>query len=912
MANDYFYKNDYVKAMELYEQVVQKDQHNHQAFEKMAKIEVSRGNLTRATELYDKSLSIYPEEANTWNELGNVWFDMANYEKAIECYKKANEHDPDFYWAYYNVGLAMSKAWPDDHARRLEAKEWYEKAIKIKSDYYPALNEIGLYYMDNNDYESAEKYFFLSIEAYKAYKYPYYNLATIYKEKDQFDKAKEYLAKALQYSPDYVAALNNMGILFYREDNYMTALYYYTRALELDPSYKYALYNIGLVFDRMERYRSSYEMHRKVLEVAPDYDPAREEKERLEKEHPEEIKHQEPLSDKDLASETYEQYKKVFTTEEQGKDAPPVEKDKAEEKKEEIYIERFGRNITKLAREGKLFDIVGRDKEIQSLLEILFKMKKNNPLVIGKAGVGKTAIVEGLAQKIVREKVPEYFKKMEIIELNMGMVVAGTKYRGEFEQRLKKIIEDVKERDNIILFIDEIHMLVGAGSTEGSSVDAANILKPYLASGEIRCIGATTPEEYKKYIQKDKALERRFYKINIEELTSEVTLMLLRELKPRVEKHYQITIDDSLLDLIISLSDEEIKTRVFPDKAIDIMENSFSRCALSGMTSVDENTVRNIVSEFVGIKFIEAEEDQGRHLLQMESFLKERIYGQDEAIDKISKMIRLAKKRLDLKPYKPDGVFLFAGPTGVGKTFLAKQLSSFLYGSEKKLFTLNMSEFTEPHSVSKLIGSPPGYVGYDDVAFFSSTIMENPSSLLLVDEIEKTHPEVMKLFLQIFDEGKVTDSSGNVIYFSNVTIILTSNAVGDTGAPVGFGGSEEKPALRLTDVFPAEFVNRIDEVIVFNHIERDTAKRILENIIVKNAKKVFERKGISVEFNSTFIDHIVMLGYSYKFGVRNLERVFEKEVMASIANHLYSYPDTKKMLITVENGRVQVCDAACA
>ncbi|MBN1697119.1 MAG: AAA family ATPase [Spirochaetales bacterium] len=908
-ANNLFYMNDYVKAMELYEKIIKQDNRNNECYEKMAKIETSRHNLENAVLYYKKSLEIVQDDANTWNELGNVYFDMNDFSNAIEVYKKALSIDPKFYWAYYNIGLATNRAFPDDEKKREESRGWFEKAIDVKKDYHPALNELGLYYLDRENYETAEKYFFLAIQAYRSYKYPYYNLATIYKEREQYEKAKEYLYKALQYSPDYVAALNNMGILYYRDEDYVTSLYYYTRAIEHDPLYKFSLHNIGLIFDRMGKYCKAYEMYEKVLQAYPDYTPSIEEKERLLKEFPEEVNTGEALKPGDLASLTYEKGRTNISTDNFSKDIPQVNLDEvcsSNKKKDELFVEKFGRNITKMAGCGELFDIIGREKEIQALLEVLYKIKKNNPILVGKAGVGKTAIVEGLAQKIVAGAVPDYFKQMEIIEVNIGMVVAGTKYRGEFEERLKRIVDELRERENIIMFIDEAHMIIGAGTTEGSSIDAANILKPYLARGELRCIGATTPEEYKKYIQKDRALERRFYKINIEELDTDTCNILLKRLKTKMENHYKIRIDDRLLNLIVELSATEIKNRSLPDKAIDILENAFSRCALMGKNEVDELTVKQIVGEFVGIKFLETDEDMGRHMLQMEAYLKQRVFGQDDAIACVSKLIRMTKKRIDLKPYKPDGVFLFIGPTGVGKTYLAKQLAAFLFGSEKKLFTLNMTEFTEPHSVSKLIGSPPGYIGYDDVSFFHSTIVENPSSLLLLDEIEKAHPEVIKLFLQIFDEGKVCDSHGNEIYFSNVTIIMTSNAFGASGSPLGFAGNNEKIDVRLTDIFPVEFINRIDEVVEFKHIEQETAGKILTDLMINDAAKMFEKKGIFVEFNSTFIDHILQTGYSRKFGVRNLERIFEKEVLSSIATHLYEYPDSTHISISAESGRVEV------
>jgi len=913
-ANDYYYRNDYDKAKEFFEKILEQNDKHYQSLQKLAKIEIARGNLKEATEYYEKSLKINPKDSSLWNDLGNVYFDLSDFDKAIDSYKKAIEVNPKYYWAYYNVGLAMNEKWPDDEKKVEEAKSWYEKAIEIKKDYHPALNEIGLYYLNKKKYDKAKDYFDKCIKAYSSYKYPYYNLAKISKEQGNIEKAKEYLYKALQLDPHYTGAYNSMGIIFYDENDYMTALYYYGKAYDVDKNYKYAVYNMGLVFDRIEKYKKAYEAYKKALEIDSNYQPAVDEKNRLERENPDEIKNGEGLTEKDLLSETYKDMAKIFTMKDDVKKDKEEEKDNKKENTstvenkstEDLYIEKYGRNITRLAKEGKLFEVIGRDKEIREILEVLFKIKKNNPIIVGKAGVGKTAVVEGLAQKIVKGEVPEFFKNTQIIEINMGMLIAGTKYRGDFEVKLKRIISELKERNDIILFIDEIHTVIGAGETEDSSLDAANIFKPALARGELRCIGATTTEEYIKYFQKDAAFERRFYKINVDELDKDTTYSILKKLKTKMINHYKISIDDKLIKLIVDLSNEEIKNRVFPDKAIDILECCFSRCALDGKKAVDEMTVKNIIGEFVGIKFLETEEDKGKHLLEMEKYLKERVYGQDHAIDKISQIIRLTKQKLDLKPYQPDGIFFFAGPTGVGKTFLAKQIAKFLFGSEDKLFMLNMSEYTEPHSVSKLIGSPPGYVGYQEIAFFSNKILENPSSLLLLDEIEKAHPEVLKLFLQIFEEGKINDSKGRTIYFSNVTIIMTSNAIGITSSQVGFINQSVKSSVKLTDAFPPEFVNRIHEVIIFDYIEKDIAKNILKDLIIKKAIKMFEKKGIKLKFDSTFIDYILEKGYSRLFGVRNLERVFEKEVLTSVSNFLFNNPDTNKINITAESGRVQV------
>lgn len=897
-ANDFFYKNDYDNAIEIYREILKKDPSHFQSHEKIAKIEESRGNLNKAAEHYRLSLEINPDISGSWNDLGNILYELKDFDFARAAYEKAINLNKEAYWAYYNIGLVIKEKYTDEPEKSKEAKDWFLKAVGINSNYHPALNELGVFYLDNFNDEKAEEYFNRAIKACKNYKYPYFNLSKIAKNRDQTKQAKEYLRKAISIDKNYLGAYNCMGILFYNENDYYTALYYYSKAHQIDPQYKYALYNAGLVFDSLGKYRKAYELHKKVIEIDPEYENAAGEKARLLKEYPSEIKDGEELTEKDMQPSTYKSKSNIVTGDDTGK--------KEKENKNELYSEKFGRNITKLAKEGKLPEILGRENEIKSILEVLFKIKKNNPIIVGRAGVGKTAIVEGLAQKIVSGNIPDFFKNMEIIEINMGMLVAGTKYRGEFEVKLKKIIEELQENENIILFIDEIHTIIGAGETEGSSLDAANILKPALARGELRCIGATTTEEYIQYIQKDSALERRFYKISVSELNKDASLKILKNLKPKMEKHYKIKIDADLLNLIINLSDEEIKNRVFPDKAIDIMEKSFSRCALEGKKTVDRTTVKNIVGEFVGIKFLDTEKD--KHLLQMERFLKEQIYGQDHAIDAISKIILMTKQKLDLKPYQPDGVFFFAGPTGVGKTYLAKQISAFLYGSENKLITLNMSEYSEPHSVSRLIGSPPGYVGYSKAAIFSTEIMENPSSLLLLDEVEKAHPEVLKIFLQIFDEGKILDARGKTIHFSNITIIMTSNAIGIKNTKLGFNtiDSNEKPDLNLTEIFPPEFVNRIDEVILFNYISRETAKHILSNLIIEKSKRIFEKRGIELDFNSTFIDYIIELGYSRNFGVRNLERTYEKEVLASISGYLFENPHTSKIYITAENGRVEI------
>ncbi|MBN1525915.1 MAG: AAA family ATPase [Spirochaetales bacterium] len=913
-ANDFFYKNDYDNAAALYEAILKKDATHIASMQKLAKIENSRGNRNKACDYYTRSLELQPKDVNTLNDLGNIYYDMKDYDRAVESYKKAIEIQPEYYWAHFNIGLSIRQKYPGDEKKNNEAKEWFEKTLALNDEYYPAYNEIGLYYLEKEELNKADAAFHNAMKIFPSYKFPYFNCALIEKKRGDTAKAREYLMKAVELDQGYVAALNNLGILYYDEKDYQTALYYYARALEHDDEYLFALYNLGLVFSSIEEYRKAHDMFAKALKIDQSYIPAKDEMERLKEKYSDEIARQTPITAKDLKSATYKknasipakkEHEEQLNSDAAQKGEPVAEK---LEKEEEFYTQKFGRNVTALAREHKLFDVLGREKEIQSVMEVLLKIKKNNPLIVGRAGVGKTAIIEGMAAKIISGDVPDFFKDKEILEINMGMLVAGTQFRGDFEKRLQRIIDEVTANEKIILFVDEIHTVLGAGETTDSSLDAANILKPALARGELRLIGATTTEEYNKYFVKDSAFQRRFYPIHVDELDYDSTLRILKNLKSKMSSHYKIEIPEKILDLIVTLANDEIKNRVFPDKAIDVLENSCSRCIFEKKTVLDEYTVKRIVGEFIGAKFLEAEDDRGQRLMEIESSMKKKIYGQNDAIDRVCKIIRLTKQKLDLKPEQPDGVFLFIGPSGVGKTYLAKQLSQFLYGSEEKLINLNMAEFTEPHSVSKLIGSPPGYVGYDEVPIFSKEILENPSCLLLLDEVEKAHPEVLKLFLEIFDEGKAKDTKGREIFFSNVTIVMTSNAGCKAEAGIGFDmeGEGIKADVDLSSTFPVEFLNRIDEIICFNYIDKSTAKKILKNLIVKRAEKTFAKKGIEVEFDPLFIEFVLERGYSKKYGVRNLERMFEKEVMSAAASFIFENPENKKLLVSAEGGKVKV------
>jgi ATP-dependent Clp protease ATP-binding subunit ClpC len=516
--------------------------------------------------------------------------------------------------------------------------------------------------------------------------------------------------------------------------------------------------------------------------------------------------------------------------------------------------------------------------------------------------VGKTAIVEGIAQRIISGDVPDFLKNKEIIELSTGMLVAGTTYRGQFETKIKRIIDEVTKQGNVILFIDEIHTIMGAGRVEGGNLDFSQMFKPALARGEITCIGATTLQEYRKYIEKDQALERRFYPIKVEEPGLDDTREILAASREKAESYYKITISDEIINSIVQLTDQHLKKRFFPDKAIDVFEKAAARAALRGGKIVSPETIKEIIGEISGINFMENDPSSTHRLLELHAKLKMDIFGQDEAIDKVCNILKITKRRLDLRPEKPDGVFLFSGPSGVGKTWLAKRLTHHLFGDEKRLIRADMSEFSDQTSVNRIIGAPPGYVGYDDETPLTSKIENYPSSILLLDEIEKAHPDVIRLFLQIFDEGRITDSHGRKIYFSNTTIIMTSNVLTHRASPLGFATSTETEPLgeaerkAMDQHFPREFLNRIDEVILFSSLERSHIVKILREKVLQQSKQRFTRENVNLTFSDTLIDHVVNLGYDPEWGARNLERTFERIVLGPLVNQILTNPQGNSLL----------------
>lgn len=628
-------------------------------------------------------------------------------------------------------------------------------------------------------------------------------------------------------------------------------------------------------------------------------------------------------------------------------------------------LEEFGSNLTEKAEEGKLDPVVGREKEIERVIQILGRRTKNNPILIGEPGVGKTSIAEGLAQRIIARDVPDILEDKRVVTLDIGLLVAGTKYRGEFEERLKKIMEEIRSNSNVILVIDEVHTLIGAGAAEGA-IDAANILKPALARGELQCIGATTLEEYRKHIEKDAALERRFQPVMVGEPSVDETIEILFGLRERYEKHHKLKIEDDAVRAAAKLGDQYIADRFLPDKAIDLIDEAGSRVRLLNsqlppaakeldkelrdILKEKDETVRNqdfekagqlrdremeikaqisliaqnkdegeqtvtnrddikvteediaeIVASWTGIPVNKLTKSESEKLMNMEETLHSRIIGQDEAVVAVSRAIRRA--RVGLKsPNRPIASFIFSGPTGVGKTELTKALASYFFGSVEAMVRLDMSEYMERHTVSKLIGSPPGYVGYSEGGQLTEAVRRRPYSVVLFDEIEKAHPDVFNLLLQIFEDGRLTDSKGRTIDFKNTLLILTSNigskVIEKGGGGLGFEFSEDQTESHynrikllvneeLKQYFRPEFLNRLDEIIVFRQLTKDEVGQIAEIML----REVFDRiakKGIHLEVTEKFKSRLIDEGFNPSYGARPLRRAVQRMLEDSLAEEVLS------------------------
>jgi len=644
-------------------------------------------------------------------------------------------------------------------------------------------------------------------------------------------------------------------------------------------------------------------------------------------------------------------------------------------------VDQLGIDLTAAARANKLDPVIGREKEIERVIQILSRRTKNNPVLIGEPGVGKTAIVEALAQRITRSEVPEMLLNRRLVTLDIGSLVAGTKYRGEFEERLKKVIEELKGAGNCILFIDEMHMLVGAGAAEGA-VDAANILKPSLARGELQCVGATTLDDYRKHIEKDAALERRLQPIMVNEPTVEETILILKGVRARYEEHHSLTISDEALEAAAELASRYVPDRFLPDKAIDLVDEAASRVRikrsyappsyqeaskgldslrrekeeaitaqqyeraaelrdrevklqdkLEGMegewkgerdevkAEVGAEDISEVVAMWTGIPVTRIASEESQRLLHMEDALHEKVVGQDEAIHNIAKAVRRARAGLK-DPRRPIGVFMFLGPTGVGKTYLARILAEFMFGSEENMIKLDMSEFMEKHNVSRLIGAPPGYVGYDDAGQLTDTVRRKSYCLILLDEIEKAHPEVFNMLLQVFDDGHLTDAKGRRVDFRNTVIIMTSNVGSDLirkETALGFSIKTEdskaeaaqydkmkdKVLNAMKNVFRPEFLNRLDATVVFHALTKEHIREIVGNEM-ENIEKQLTAKGVALQMTPEALDWIGEKGYDVVFGARPLRRVIQNEIEDRLSEALleerFTNGDTVK--IDVQNDEI--------
>lgn len=636
-------------------------------------------------------------------------------------------------------------------------------------------------------------------------------------------------------------------------------------------------------------------------------------------------------------------------------------------------LDAFGRDLTALAKKGNLDPVIGRSKEIERMLQILCRRSKNNPVLLGEAGVGKTAIVEGLAQRIIDGEVPELLMNKRLVILDLALMVAGTKYRGQFEERIKTVMTEVTRNKNIILFIDELHTLVGAGAAEGS-IDASNVLKPALSRGEIQCIGATTLDEYRKYIEKDSALERRFQSVKVDPPSVEQAIEILKGLKERYEEHHKVTFTDDAIKMAAEYADRYINGRFLPDKAIDVIDESGSRIRLKNTVTppnlkekddrvrelerlketavadqqfeqaatyrdqaeslrqeinqerlqlaqvhkksdniVDANVISEVVSLMTGIPLTRIDKKETARLLEMENVLKGRVIGQDEAVEVVSKAVR--RSRAGIKnPKRPVGCFLFVGPTGVGKTHLAKALAEFMFGEEDALIQIDMSEYMEKFNVSKLIGAPPGFVGYEEGGQLTEKVRQRPYSVILLDEIEKAHPDVFNILLQLMEEGRITDAFDRAVDFRNTIVIMTSNVGAQhfKGGMVGFKNVsveleyeniKEKMLGDLEKEFRPEFINRLDNTVVFRNLQLEDIEEIV-HVETKVVRDRLSDKGFDLKFSDEALEFIIEKGYSKEFGARPLRRAIERHVEDELSELLLrgEFEDVKTITVKKKKG----------
>jgi ATP-dependent Clp protease ATP-binding subunit ClpC len=661
-----------------------------------------------------------------------------------------------------------------------------------------------------------------------------------------------------------------------------------------------------------------------------------------------------------------------------GEGAGPAASGKAGRARKTPTLDQFGRDLTDMAREGKLDPVIGREAEIQRVIQVLSRRTKNNPCLIGEPGVGKTAIAEGLAQQIVAGDVPETLSGKRVVTLDLGALVAGSKFRGEFEERLKKVMEEIRTSGDVILFIDEMHTIIGAGAAEGA-IDASNILKPALSRGELQAIGATTIDEYRKYVERDAALERRFQPVMVDEPSVEESIAILEGLRDRYEAHHRVKITDEALQAAAKLADRYVADRFLPDKAIDLIDEAASKVRLSGLITppelkeleakieeiriekesaikneefekaaslrdkeqqlreelangreewkndrvrregvVNEDDIAEVVSSWTGIPVVKLAEEEMDRLLNLEEILHRRVIGQDEAITAISQAIRRAYAGLK-DPKRPVGSFIFLGPTGVGKTELARALAEALFGDEDSMIRLDMSEYMERHTVSRLVGAPPGYVGYEEAGQLTEKVRRRPYSVVLFDEIEKAHPEVFNVLLQVLEDGRLTDAKGRTVDFRNTVLIMTSNVgahqIQRSSGGIGFRVTEDEQTSyqdmkklvidELRKTFRPEFLNRIDEAIVFHALNKEHIRDIVE-IMLKDLRQQLQERGMLISVNDAAKDVLIEEGFEPDFGARPLRRAIQRLVETPLSEEILrgTFGEGDAILVSAENGEL--------
>ncbi|MBI3928028.1 MAG: ATP-dependent Clp protease ATP-binding subunit [Armatimonadetes bacterium] len=579
----------------------------------------------------------------------------------------------------------------------------------------------------------------------------------------------------------------------------------------------------------------------------------------------------------------------------------PAEKEPRKKKKQKT-LDKYSHDLVARARDGKIDPVIGRNDEIRRVLQILTRKTKSNPVLIGEAGVGKTAVAWGLAQRIAEGTVPDALKHKRVLELSLSSMLAGAKHRGEFEERLDALVKEVLDDPDVVLFIDELHQLVGAGDSRGG-MDAGNMLKPALARGDLAVLGATTTDEYRKFIEPDPALERRFQPVLVGEPSEEQALEILKGLRKRYEEHHGVKFSDEALLAAVKLSVRFLPDRNLPDKAIDLIDESAARVktrsanfllASNPIYDVSDEVIAEVVSDWTGIPVSRMTEEESARLLEMEDLLGQRVVGQDHAVTAVAQTIRVVRMGL-VAPNRPGGVFLFLGPSGVGKTELAKALAEFLFGSESEMVRLDMSEFHDKHSIARLIGSPPGYVGHEEEGQLTKAVRTRPYCVVLLDEVEKAHPEVFDTFLQVFDDGRLTDSKGRTVNFTNCILVMTSNlgsrdVMASGGLNEGFAGQlDELPPLyqkALREHFRPEFINRIDEIVVFRALEKTDLVNIVEIHVGRLIKTVHEQRGIELDIDPSALDLILEHGYQPQFGARPLHRAIHTYLSRPLAEEM--------------------------